>query len=120
MVRVLVFGLCVVLGCDGTAEPTATAVEAPPQAERSVDASPTPAAPPVATELRETGEAPPVPRAPTRQPDRTSPSSDARPSAPTASPPSCCRTCKAGKACGDACIAKTDDCTKPPGCACDG
>lgn len=34
--------------------------------------------------------------------------------------PTCCRTCKQGKACGDSCIAKASTCTKPPGCACDG
>lgn len=32
----------------------------------------------------------------------------------------CCRTCKKGKACGDSCIAQASNCTKPPGCACDG
>ncbi|PRQ08555.1 HNH endonuclease family protein [Enhygromyxa salina] len=32
----------------------------------------------------------------------------------------CCRVCKKGKACGDACIAASSNCTKPAGCACDG
>lgn len=32
----------------------------------------------------------------------------------------CCKTCTKGKACGDSCIAWDKDCTKGPGCACDG
>jgi hypothetical protein len=32
----------------------------------------------------------------------------------------CCKTCKAGKACGDSCIAADKECKKGPGCACDG
>lgn len=32
----------------------------------------------------------------------------------------CCKKCKAGKPCGDSCIAKTANCTKPKGCACQG
>ncbi|MCA9620497.1 MAG: hypothetical protein KC731_15855, partial [Myxococcales bacterium] len=32
---------------------------------------------------------------------------------------SCCKTCTAGKACGDTCIAASATCTAPPGCACD-
>tara|TARA_R110002020_G_scaffold221868_1_gene430057 strand:- start:979 stop:1560 length:582 start_codon:yes stop_codon:yes gene_type:complete len=32
----------------------------------------------------------------------------------------CCRVCKKGKACGDSCIKKTYNCSKPKGCACDG
>jgi hypothetical protein len=32
----------------------------------------------------------------------------------------CCKKCKAGKPCGDTCIAKTSNCTKPKGCACQG
>ena len=35
-------------------------------------------------------------------------------------PIACCRVCKKGKACGDSCIKKTYNCTKPKGCACDG
>lgn len=31
----------------------------------------------------------------------------------------CCKKCKKSKACGDTCIAKDRNCTKPPGCACD-
>lgn len=30
----------------------------------------------------------------------------------------CCRICRTGKACGDACIAAERTCHKPPGCAC--
>ena len=70
--------------------------------------------------LCETGDVPPLPQAQARAVEPKQTSSQAKPSAPTASPPSCCRTCKAGKACGDSCIAKTNTCTKPPGCACDG
>jgi len=32
----------------------------------------------------------------------------------------CCKVCRAGKACGDSCIARDKRCTKAPGCACDG
>ncbi len=32
----------------------------------------------------------------------------------------CCKTCKAGKACGDSCIARDKTCHKGKGCACDG
>lgn len=32
----------------------------------------------------------------------------------------CCKTCRAGKPCGNSCIAKTANCTKPKGCACQG
>lgn len=32
--------------------------------------------------------------------------------------PTCCKVCSVGKACGDSCIAQTDTCTKPTGCAC--
>jgi len=35
-------------------------------------------------------------------------------------PIACCKVCKKGKACGDSCIKKTYNCTKPKGCACDG
>lgn len=32
----------------------------------------------------------------------------------------CCKRCKAGKPCGDSCIAKDRACSKPKGCACQG
>ncbi|MEZ4447553.1 MAG: endonuclease/exonuclease/phosphatase family protein [Polyangiaceae bacterium] len=32
---------------------------------------------------------------------------------------SCCKTCTAGKACGDTCIAASATCTAAPGCVCD-
>lgn len=32
---------------------------------------------------------------------------------------SCCRVCSASQACGDACISRTLECSKEPGCACD-
>lgn len=32
----------------------------------------------------------------------------------------CCKTCRAGKACGNSCIARSKACHRPPGCACDG
>lgn len=35
-----------------------------------------------------------------------------------ADPGACCRVCKAGKACGDGCIAADKTCHKPAGCAC--
>jgi hypothetical protein len=35
-------------------------------------------------------------------------------------PKQCCRTCRKGKACGNGCISQERQCTKAPGCACDG
>ena len=32
----------------------------------------------------------------------------------------CCKICRKGKACGDTCINKSYNCTKGPGCACNG
>ena len=32
----------------------------------------------------------------------------------------CCKICRAGKACGDTCIARDKVCHVGPGCACDG
>ena len=32
----------------------------------------------------------------------------------------CCKVCKTSKACGDSCISKSYNCSKPKGCACDG
>lgn len=32
----------------------------------------------------------------------------------------CCKVCRAGKACGDSCIAREKVCHKGKGCACDG
>lgn len=32
----------------------------------------------------------------------------------------CCKVCRKGKACGDACIAKNKSCNKAGGCACNG
>lgn len=41
-------------------------------------------------------------------------------SAPTqAAPPSCCRVCTTGRACGNSCISRRYTCRQPPGCACD-
>lgn len=36
----------------------------------------------------------------------------------TAYAQSCCKTCKAGKACGDSCISRDKACHKGKGCAC--
>jgi hypothetical protein len=33
---------------------------------------------------------------------------------------SCCRVCRTGKPCGDACIDRDRDCNTPGGCACAG
>jgi hypothetical protein len=33
---------------------------------------------------------------------------------------SCCKVCKTGKACGDTCISRREECRVGPGCACDG
>jgi hypothetical protein len=35
-------------------------------------------------------------------------------------PKQCCRVCKKGKACGNGCISQERQCTKEPGCACNG
>ena len=35
-------------------------------------------------------------------------------------PKQCCRVCKKGKACGNGCISRERQCTKAPGCACNG
>jgi hypothetical protein len=32
----------------------------------------------------------------------------------------CCKVCRAGKACGNSCIARSKTCHKGKGCACDG
>lgn len=32
----------------------------------------------------------------------------------------CCKTCRAGKACGDSCISASKSCSKGKGCACNG
>jgi len=44
------------------------------------------------------------------------------PPPPPAQPPAgtCCKVCGDSKACGDSCISPDKNCTKPPGCACDG
>ena len=33
--------------------------------------------------------------------------------------PACCRVCTRGKACGNSCINRANQCRQPPGCACD-
>lgn len=71
--------------------------------------------------LCEAGQLPPLPQAqpePSVRPDVQAESRKSTPLAPAER--SCCRTCKSGKACGDSCIARTSNCTKPSGCACDG
>lgn len=76
-----------------------------------------------ALELCAAGQVPALPQAREQQADKPSHEqgkhgeSSQRPASESTT---CCRTCKAGKACGDSCIAKTSECTKPPGCACDG
>jgi hypothetical protein len=32
----------------------------------------------------------------------------------------CCKVCTRGKACGNSCIARYENCHQPPGCACNG
>ena len=32
----------------------------------------------------------------------------------------CCKHCRQGKACGDSCISRNDECHVGPGCACNG
>lgn len=44
----------------------------------------------------------------------------ATPACGTAFAVACCKVCKAGKACGDSCIAREKTCHKSKGCACDG
>ena len=64
--------------------------------------------------LCQAGRFPPLPQA------QAKPRAGSNEPAETPAERSCCRTCKSGKACGDSCIARTSNCTKPPGCACDG
>jgi hypothetical protein len=66
-------------------------------------------------ELCAAGQAPPLPQQ-RKQEKLAKPEASAKHDTDK----TCCRTCKSGKACGDSCIAKTSNCTKPPGCACDG
>lgn len=40
--------------------------------------------------------------------------------APACAAGACCKTCHAGKACGNSCIARDRKCSAPLGCACDG
>lgn len=35
-------------------------------------------------------------------------------------PAGCCKACHKGKACGNTCIKKSNTCTQPKGCACNG
>lgn len=49
---------------------------------------------------------------------RATPATHPRKDAPARDPGSCCRVCKKGKPCGDACIAADKACHAPPGCAC--
>lgn len=51
-----------------------------------------------------------------------SPADSARPTPTPARQPArtCCRVCRAGKPCGDSCIAKSRTCRVGPGCACAG
>lgn len=52
-------------------------------------------------------------------PDRPGATRPAVPHDPSGERPGqCCRVCKSGKPCGDACIAADKTCRKPPGCAC--
>ncbi|MFA5552127.1 MAG: ankyrin repeat domain-containing protein [Trueperaceae bacterium] len=46
------------------------------------------------------------------------PSQPAPPSQPTQS--GCCRVCRTGKACGDSCISRNNNCNRGRGCACQG
>lgn len=71
----------------------------------------------------------------TERQSATVPSAPAPPPAPVAKPPfrvesvsvavpdsahvACCRICVRGKACGNACISRSYECHRPPGCACD-
>lgn len=54
-----------------------------------------------------------VPERPGKTKTKTTPAVDPPPSGGA-----CCRVCKSGKPCGDACIAADRVCRKPPGCAC--
>lgn len=44
----------------------------------------------------------------------------AAPVGPVCAAEGCCKICKAGKACGDSCIARDKACKKEKGCACNG
>lgn len=97
----------------------AVAQPAPPVVERSAPASksvPAPIPTPAKVEVT-----------PTPAPQETGPEpTPIAPTAPVVATPTpepevtttCCKYCKTSKACGDSCISKSYNCTKPPGCAC--
>jgi hypothetical protein len=61
---------------------------------------------------------------PTAKPTRDRSDRPTNPPPPPPPPPptekACCMICTTGKACGDACIERTDTCTADEGCACNG
>ena len=97
-----------------------TSATEPVAAQPKVAAEPI-AEPPVATPIAPKTKpaahkkAPAKPRGekPSIEPDRNVPET-------SESQGQCCKTCRKGKACGDACIARDRECTVGPGCACNG
>jgi len=79
-------------GSSGAGGQSATTATPRPTATATATATPTPAATATAT------------RTPTPEP----------------TPRECCRVCTTGKACGDTCIAASNNCNTPTGCACNG
>lgn len=63
---------------------------------------------------------PTVTPGPTMRPTpRPTPRPTVRPT-PRPTARSCCRVCTTGKACGDSCISRSNNCSRPRGCACNG
>jgi Protein of unknown function (DUF1524) len=78
-----------------------------------------------ALQLCDAGGVPELPQASARGPaERTL--SERTPSERTPSEPDataseqCCQVCRSGKPCGDSCVPRDRNCSKPPGCACAG
>jgi len=53
-----------------------------------------------------------------RRAPAAAPSTEASSKAEKPTGRSCCKVCRKGKACGNACISRAYTCRQPPGCAC--
>jgi hypothetical protein len=108
-------------------EPVADAVDTPIEVEPVTPDVPRPLDVPPMVEAPPEPDARPVkkprPKTAVTKKARSQSESDAWPvfeeaAVPKATRKTCCRTCKAGKPCGDSCINVNSVCHKAPGCAC--
>ena len=108
-----------VAGCRGRAAPTTSAPVAPATAEpqRRFEFPPEMREPPPPTVVQ--GESETI-ETRSETESRTSVEVHVNSSEVVAPSRRCCRTCRAGKACGDTCITADRTCHVAPGCACDG